>query len=343
MQRERRSNAGNRMAKLLDEEEECQDDFYKQNYGGFQETESDNEYEAEEEGEDIIDSDFSIDENDEPISDNDDEEGQRKKRRLVTKAYKEPISSPKEKPKPKVRTAKLKHSISIESYERKSKRKSTAAKTAETAQRIKVRDLEQRKKPRKTKEEEWIPTQEELLEEAKITEEENLKSLERYQKMESEKKTKRVLKKVFSGPVIKYTSTRMPLIEEATDKDTIKLEEKEIEDQKFYERTFVTVLNDPHDILFKKVFNVKPQPIPPKKLKCAVTGMPALYVDPVTWVPYRNSTCLKIIRQSYYQELEKNGDKSNPMVSDFVKWYSKNKDRLRREMILHAQKISITS
>lgn len=35
-----------------------------------------------------MDSDFSIDENDEPISDNDEEEGQRKKRRLVTKAYK---------------------------------------------------------------------------------------------------------------------------------------------------------------------------------------------------------------------------------------------------------------
>lgn len=45
MQRERRTNAGNRMSKLLDEEEECQDDFYKQNYGGFVETESDNEYE----------------------------------------------------------------------------------------------------------------------------------------------------------------------------------------------------------------------------------------------------------------------------------------------------------
>lgn len=41
----------------------------------------------EDEGEDIVDSDFSIDENDEPVSDNE-EEGQKKKRRLVTKAYK---------------------------------------------------------------------------------------------------------------------------------------------------------------------------------------------------------------------------------------------------------------
>lgn len=32
--------------------------------------------------------------------------------------------------------------------------------------------------------------------------------------MESEKKTKRPIKKVFSGPMIQYKSTRMPVIEE---------------------------------------------------------------------------------------------------------------------------------
>lgn len=40
--RPKRSNAGNRMAKLLNEEEE--DDFYKTTYGGFEETELDNDY-----------------------------------------------------------------------------------------------------------------------------------------------------------------------------------------------------------------------------------------------------------------------------------------------------------
>lgn len=61
--------------------------------------------------------------------------------------------------------------------ERKSIRRSTALKSAATAQRIKVRNLEQKKKVKKPKEEEWVPTQEELLEEAKITEQENLASL----------------------------------------------------------------------------------------------------------------------------------------------------------------------
>lgn len=42
--RERRANAGNRMSKLLDEEEECKDDFYKTSYGGFEEEADDNEF-----------------------------------------------------------------------------------------------------------------------------------------------------------------------------------------------------------------------------------------------------------------------------------------------------------
>lgn len=40
--RERRANAGNRMAKMLDDEEE--DDFYKTTYGGFQDVEEDRDY-----------------------------------------------------------------------------------------------------------------------------------------------------------------------------------------------------------------------------------------------------------------------------------------------------------
>lgn len=41
----------------------------------------------------MVDSDFSIDENDEPVSDPDDEEGKKRKRKpLSTKAYREPIT-----------------------------------------------------------------------------------------------------------------------------------------------------------------------------------------------------------------------------------------------------------
>jgi vacuolar protein sorting-associated protein 72 len=41
--RVRRANAGSKIARLLDEEEE-EDEFYKTSYGGFQETVNDKEY-----------------------------------------------------------------------------------------------------------------------------------------------------------------------------------------------------------------------------------------------------------------------------------------------------------
>lgn len=60
----------------------------------------------EDEGEDEVDSDFSIDENDEPVSDQE-QDGPKKKRQVMTMAYKEPkqitaklILTPKER-KPK--------------------------------------------------------------------------------------------------------------------------------------------------------------------------------------------------------------------------------------------------
>lgn len=40
--RDKRANAGNRLSKLLNEEEE--DDFYKTTYGGFHELENDVDY-----------------------------------------------------------------------------------------------------------------------------------------------------------------------------------------------------------------------------------------------------------------------------------------------------------
>lgn len=61
--------------------------------------------------------------------------------------------------------------------ERKSIRKSTAVKSAATAQRIKERTAQGKRRKIVRSEDVWKPTQEELLEEAKITEEENLKSL----------------------------------------------------------------------------------------------------------------------------------------------------------------------
>ncbi|KAL0881846.1 hypothetical protein ABMA27_001621 [Loxostege sticticalis] len=219
-QRERRSNAGNRMAKLLDEEEE--DDFYKTTYGGFQDVAEDNDYVQEKETEDVVDSDFDIDENDEPVSDQETDDKQ--KRKVGTKAYKDPNRKKKvaaEKPKkavvkkpkePKQREEKADKSDGYNadtSLGRKSIRQSTAVKSAETQQRIKIRSELKKKKPKKI--EEKMPTQEELLEEALITEKENLKSLERFEQIEMERKKIRPTKKTITGPVIRYHSFSVPV------------------------------------------------------------------------------------------------------------------------------------
>ena len=97
--RSRRSNAGSKMASLLnDEEKEAisgKDEFYETKYGGFQEEKDDGDFAYQSPGEedDRVDSDFSIDEDDEVRSDIEDEgSGKRKTAKrgegVQTKAYK---------------------------------------------------------------------------------------------------------------------------------------------------------------------------------------------------------------------------------------------------------------
>ncbi len=174
---------------------------------------------------DIVDSDFSIDENDEPVSDN--EEDTKKRRKTNNKrAYKEPPAkkahvSPTKEQKAKVKVKKIitkrlkskRSTYTVLDSGKISLRKSTALKSAATEHRIKARTEAAKKKPKSYKPDDWIPTQEELLEEALITEEENLASLEKFKQMEIEKKKTRPTKRIFTGPTIRYHSLSMPLIE----------------------------------------------------------------------------------------------------------------------------------
>ncbi|XP_015114434.1 vacuolar protein sorting-associated protein 72 homolog [Diachasma alloeum] len=379
-QRERRANAGNKMAKLLNEEEE--DEFYKTTYGGFEEVEQDNDYMMEDEAEDEVDSDFSIDENDEPVSDQEQDEP-KKKRRLVTKAYKEPKpaapaqSTPKEK---KPRAPRDKRFLN-DSRERKSLRRSTASKSAATAKRLRQRNEDQRRKVKVRRHEDWKPTQEELLEEALETEKINLKSLEKYQKLESEKKNVRTVRKTHSHPIIRYQSLAMPVMvlknlaekekekekgkaadgdegkpsdsdantndpEKSTPEESGKSEEpdKETDSSKKtnssekteevngpeveaeqtgerYERTFITFETEK---MFQKAFKRKPQPRPTLKSLCAITRLPAKYIDPITNLPYRNVQTFRLLREAYYQQLEARADAndaaSNPELTKWLEW-----------------------
>uniref|UniRef100_A0A182TGM0 Vacuolar protein sorting-associated protein 72 homolog n=1 Tax=Anopheles melas TaxID=34690 RepID=A0A182TGM0_9DIPT len=362
--RERRSNAGRRMATLLNEEEE--DEFYKTSYGGFSETADDGDYvQKNDDEEDIVDSDFSIDENDEPISDAEEEPAKGSKRRkvgTVTKAYREPVpkkQAPAKAKEPKAKTERQstlrkRPKFTVIDSGRKSFRKSTAAKTAATQSRLKQRFEAERKRTRVIRTEEYIPTQEELLEEAEITERENIKSLERFRRMELEKQKIRPTKKKFTGPTIRYFSTAMPIIEEVYDSNTevdpLSISDpKEAEDTNDktarektvkrsrskkttlmevtgqYERTFITFENDIDNKLFESYF---PTPDAARKHRpiCAVTRLPARYYDPITQLPYRNMQAFKILREAYYQQLEERGNTDNPDVARWLEWRKKIKE-----------------
>ncbi|KOC67922.1 Vacuolar protein sorting-associated protein 72 like protein [Habropoda laboriosa] len=358
--RERRANAGSKMAKLLNEEEE--DDFYKTTYGGFEEVEQDHDYMEEDEAEDEVDSDFSIDENDEPISDTE-QEGPKKKRRLVTKAYKEPkVQSqlpPKEK---KVRQPRQRHFI--ESTERKSIRRSTAAKSAATQRRLTERNEHQKRKTRVIRHDTWKPTQEELLEEALQTEQINVKSLEKYQKLENEKKNTRTVRKAQTGPIIRYQSLAMPVMilsEVNYDKEDEKIniegdDEKSINSENkdgtteesnvtiksendtkvrkkessnkskyYYEQTKGyyerTFVTFENEQLFSEAFKKPSIQRPPMKPLCAITRLPAKYQDPMTQLPYKNVQTFRLLREAYYQQLEARTDINDTSQSpDLLRW-----------------------
>uniref|UniRef100_A0A0B7BKW5 Vacuolar protein sorting-associated protein 72 homolog n=1 Tax=Arion vulgaris TaxID=1028688 RepID=A0A0B7BKW5_9EUPU len=324
LEREKRSNAGNKMTNLLEEEDE--DDFYKTTYGGFEEEEEDRDYNSSQsDSDDVIDSDFSIDENDEAKSD-DDEDGKpkRKKKGVVTKAYKDPKGDKEKKPpakKPKIeKTAEVPSSVQIYvSPERKSVRRSTALKSEAALSRQKLdqqrdkmlKDMAIKKNVAHIRR----MTQEELLEEAKITEKQNMKSLENYQKLELEKKRARVVKQTYHGPIIRYHSLTMPLIEELPYEPDVDVDSEEVAETKRpeltvdekCERTFITFTDES---TFKDIFP-QTRNKPPGRSICPVTKLPVKYFDPITQTGYANVQAFGCIREAYSRQLE-NENKARP-------------------------------
>ncbi|XP_076844683.1 vacuolar protein sorting-associated protein 72 homolog [Brachyhypopomus gauderio] len=240
-----RKNAGNRMSKLLDAEED--DEFYRTTYGGFSDESGDGEYKVElSDTADEVDSDFDIDEGEEPDSEQE-EDGPRRKTRVVTKAYKEPIKVVKPRPKPKklnelprraektrndrhkpvelqedtskninrqrklerVRCA-ARRGVSVS--DRKSVRQSTTEHTRLTYLRLQERQVAPRR--RKGTRHERPLTQAELLAEAKVTAEVNLRSLENYERLEADKKKQVHKKRQCVGPIIRYHSVQTPVLSE---------------------------------------------------------------------------------------------------------------------------------
>ncbi|CAG0905598.1 unnamed protein product [Cyprideis torosa] len=212
--RERRANAGRRMAALLDEKEGDLEEFYQTTYGGFK--------------------------------DEVDDRGKRNQKRggVFTKAYKEP--APLQKPRgapgrPRKSAAAVKtkaeqkqttaDSTVVESptrsrrvmsppgsfsppwQQRRFMRHSTKLKSKELKEREREREAVSKKIRAKLKRKqaeraarERPLTQAELMREAKETEKKNLKSLEEFRVLEETKKKARTLKRPSYGPMIRYSS-----------------------------------------------------------------------------------------------------------------------------------------
>ncbi|NXQ27581.1 VPS72 protein, partial [Alaudala cheleensis] len=145
----------------------------------------DDEYRGEHsDSDDEVDSDFDIDEGDEPGSEQDEAEP-RRRRRVLTKAYREPLKSLRAKkaegPRGGSQRSREVKSVPLELQEdvgdsRKHMRQSTTEHTRQTFLRLQERQVQSKRKKGGTSYERPL-TQEELLEEAKITEEINLRSL----------------------------------------------------------------------------------------------------------------------------------------------------------------------
>jgi vacuolar protein sorting-associated protein 72 len=291
------------------------------------------------------------------VTDNEAEEGpKRKRKKVITRSYKEPPRkqdvqkkpSPKKKPikSPKKGSPDKKHS---DDYSKKSLRKSTAAKSAATQHRLKVRTEAEKNKPKVVKVYEEMPTQEELLEEAAQTEKENILSLEKFRRLELEKKKVRPTKgTTYTGPIIRYHSVSMPIVCDEQKSWEVPQDDQEGENTKRTtrrsriaasdaakvaektrcERTFITFENDINNKAFEAIF---PQPLKksPRSRICPVTKLEAKYFDPVTQLPYHNSMAFKILRESYYQMLEERADQSEPDVAEWLQWRKKNKNQVK--------------
>jgi vacuolar protein sorting-associated protein 72 len=374
-ERSKRANAGKNISKLLQQEEDL-DGFYSTAYGGFEEESGDDQYSSEEEEEDQVDSDFDKPEDEGNESEEievDEPKTKKKKLSQITaksvsrdKASRKqedsskPAGSRAEKQKKAKVTKRPKHATDIGSSEDRSKnlRKSTVKHTEQHKKMRKEKEKESKKKKVDGRKQKRVPdrplTQAELLEEAKLTEVENLKSLEAFAKLEEEKKKTIERHHVLKGPVIRYLSVTMPLIseestgtrhsarspnhatEEITNSSSLKSpptsasqtspppsipnetqrsSDKLSEIPQKYSRNF---------LIFTDVSSFPGQYFPrqrrkhPKRRFCPITGQPAKYYDAVTKSPYATAEAFKALRSKYVDTEQQKCEKHLMQLSSWL-------------------------
>ncbi|KAI3458719.1 hypothetical protein Pfo_015382 [Paulownia fortunei] len=327
LDRATRATRGKRMTKLLDEEIEEDELFWNQD--ALKEEENDAEYEEEGEAADVFDSDFDEDEPeaDEEVENEPDERTRTKKKlifpgKLPTKKKKKKKnkviskseSAPKDEKTPEQLTPEH-HDVPDDAEAEKIVRKSTRTSVIiRQAERDAIRAaLQATMKPikRKKEGEEKRMTQEEMLLEAAQTEIMNLRNLERVLAREEEVKKRAIVHKaIYSGPQIRYLSKNG--------------------------YSYLDFLNGSS---FQSKFSTTSTPYPEKAV-CTVTGLPAIYRDPKTGLPYATKEAFKIIRERFAEESScTKKDGSMGLLSDatYEQGFSQKRER---SVILHDRETS---
>lgn len=308
LERTSRATRGQRMTKLLDDEQEADEEFWGQE--ALAEGGEDVEYEAEEDVVDEFDSDFDEDDanaEEEDIAEDDFERV--KKKRLLP-----PGTKPIRKDKRTTTASKTKGLDVIEAAvaaaiqskagdepdlaQAPSKQlqedadfegfldfegEKTVRKSTRTAVVIRQAEREALRaameattiKPVKRKREgERRITQEDMLLEAAQTEILNRQHLERMLAREEEVKQKAIVHKtVYSGPQIR-----------------------------FYSRDGKNLVEFIGDVAESQELFGQQKPSYKRSLVCAVTGLPAKYIDPLTGLPYATKEAFKMIRERVYED-----------------------------------------
>lgn len=201
--------------------------------------------------------------------------------------------------------------------QKKSLRTSTQLKSRATQKRTKL--AQEAKKDRKRVTVHHKPmTQEEMLAEAKETEKINRKSLERYEKLELEKSRKnKISRKQIRGPIIRYQSMTMPLIQELD----------QTEHDKKCSRNFITFTEED---TFIELFKLnEPKKVPPTKRAaniCAISRLPAArYKDPITQCSFSCPFTFRTLRETYYKQLELlDESQKTDEIKKFLEWRKNN-------------------
>ena len=156
-------------------------------------------------------------------------------------------------------------------------------------------------------------TQEELLAEAKRTERENLASLEAYTRLEAEKKKVKEKSHEIKGPLIRFHSVVMPLIEDISKEK--KSSEPTSRSEENYSRNFL-VFTDTKS--FPHQYFPQSKPKVAKQQFCPITGLPARYIDPITKTAYATANAFKVIRNQYVSQEEIKCEKRLLQLSNWL-------------------------